>query len=74
MLFAKAGIHPPDGYFFKEMDGAVLKGRGWLELERKVIRYRSINRFPRGEPMREILEQAKTRNPTLFWEKRGRSE
>lgn len=74
MLLAKAGIHPPDGYFFKEMDGAVIKGRGWLEVERKVVKYRKINKFPMGEPMRDILEQAKTRNPTLFWERKVRGE
>lgn len=74
MLFAKQGLVPPDGFFFKEMDGAVLKGRSWLEVERKVVKYRKINKFPMGEPLKEILEQAKIRNPTLFWEKRVRGE
>lgn len=74
MVIAKQGIHPPDGYFFKEMDGTPIKGRSWLEVERKVVKYRKINKFPMGNPMREVLEQAKSRNPTLFWEKRIRGE
>lgn len=74
MLLAKAGLVPKDGYWFEEIDKSRHKARSWLELERKVVTYRRVNRFPPGEPLKEILEQAKNRNPTLFWEKRVRGE
>lgn len=74
MLLAKAGMYPPGGHTFTEIDGTRLKGRSWLELERRVITYRKLNRFPLGQPMTEILEQAEKRWPAGFWRKTVRGE
>lgn len=72
MIIAKQGMYPPDGFHFIEMDGTPIKGRGWLEVERLVLAYRKRNKFPLGEPMREIMEQAAKRWPAGFWEKKIR--
>lgn len=74
MVIAKQGLHPPDGYHFIEMNGTKITGRGWLEVERRVAHYRKTNKFPIGQPMTEIMEQAQKRNPNLFWEKKIRGE
>lgn len=74
MLLAKAGLVPKDGYWFEEMDKSRHKARSWLELERKVITYRRINRFPMGNVLTEIFEQAEKRWPVGFWRKTVRGE
>lgn len=76
MLLVKAGLYPPgkDGFHFMEMDGTKITGRSWNEVERKVKNYRAINGFPKGEPLREVLEQAEKRWPAGFWRKTIRGE
>lgn len=74
MLLAKYGLRPPDGYWFEEIDKSRHKARSWLELERRVITYRRINKFPKGEVLKEIFEQAQRRWPDGFWTKTVRGE
>lgn len=74
MILAKAGMYPSDGFHFIEMDGTKIKGRGWLEVERRVVTYRKLNKFPIGRPLIEILEQAEKRWPAGFWKKTVRGE
>ncbi len=61
-------LYPKDGYFFKEQDGTMIRGKKWGEVVSKVAAYRSRAKLAPGEPAREVIAQACTRNPSFCFQ------
>lgn len=57
-------LYPKDGYFFKEKDGAVLRGTTWPGVMRRVEHYRRRAGYPIGNVEQEVIQQACARNPS----------
>jgi hypothetical protein len=57
-------LYPRDGYWFKESDGAVIRGASWGGVIRKVAAYRQRAKYPIGNVEAEVNAQACARNPS----------
>lgn len=64
-------IHPHDGYFFKESDGATLRADTWAGVIKRVILYRQRAKYEKGNPEQEVIAQACARDPVLCREDNG---
>lgn len=58
-------LHPPLGHVFKNTDGTKFRGRNWEELTAKVTEYRTVNGFPVGDVMAEIIAQVCKSSPSF---------
>jgi hypothetical protein len=61
-------LYPKDGYFFKESDGSLHRGKNWREVVAKVTEYRKLKGLTPGSVVREVMAQACQRNPNLCHE------
>jgi len=61
-------LYPKDGYFFKEQDGVVIRGKKWTEVITKTVEYRIRAKLPAGDPAKEVIAQACTRNPSFCFQ------
>lgn len=61
-------MHPKDGYFFRESDGATLHDTSWKRVIARVAAYRRRAGLPPGDPEREVHEQGCQRNPNLCYD------
>lgn len=57
-------LFPRDGYFFKDQDGAVIRGENWSSVMRRVEAYRKRNGYAVGNVENEVSAQACARNPS----------
>lgn len=64
-------LHPHEGHFFKESDGATLRGSTWAGVIKRVILYRQRAKLPPGNPEQEVTAQACSRDPVLCREDNG---
>ncbi len=62
-------LYPKDGYFFKEQDKTIIRAGNWKDVIKKVVAYRERARLPLGEPEREVIAQACSRNPSHCFDK-----
>jgi len=59
-------LAPPDGYWFKENDGSVIRApSSWRGVIIRIARYRRRNKFPAGNPEAELAAQVCARSPGL---------
>ncbi len=58
-------LYPPGGYFFEDKDGTTLRASTWDALIKTVVKYRSANGFPEGDPWAEISAQTCERSPNI---------
>lgn len=57
-------LFPKDGYFFRDSDGALIKGESWPNVMRRVENYRKRAGRPVGDVEGEVSTQACNRNPS----------
>jgi hypothetical protein len=72
MLTIKPNLYPADGYRFKETDGTIFRGPNWNSVLKQVVAYRERAKLPKGDPLREITEQACARQPAICFDDQGR--
>lgn len=65
MMKINVNLHPKDGYFFVESDGARIRGTSWGGVIARVRAYRARNHLAPGDPETEVHAQACIRNPNL---------
>lgn len=58
-------IHPHEGFFFKDADGARIFGDTWAGVIARVRKYRARAGYAPGNPEEEVTQQACARNPVL---------
>jgi len=66
MIRINVNLYPSNGFVFKLPDGTLLRSsKGWNDLITRVKVYRKVNNLERGDPEKEIHEQACQNNPSL---------
>lgn len=63
-----SNLYPKDGYFFRESDGSLHRGKNWREVIAKVTEYRKLKGLVPGKVLQEVMAQACQRNPKLCYE------
>lgn len=67
-------LWPKDGYFFKDSDGARIRGTSWPDVMRRVSAYRKRAGREQGNVEAEVSNQACARNPAHCSEINGENE
>jgi hypothetical protein len=73
MLKLKPNLYPSGGYVFRDSDGVKFTGNNWNAVIRALKEYRTRNKKPPGDPVREITEQACSNQPSLCFDDQGRA-
>lgn len=63
MLKINTNIHPKNGYFFVEKDGATIRSDSWGGVIARVQEYRVRNGYAPGDPEAEVTAQVCKRSP-----------
>lgn len=71
MVSINNNIYPKEGFFFKERDGASIRGDTWEGVIVRVTNYRRRAGYPEGNVREEVMTQACQRNPGLCIEEDG---
>ena len=62
MIKINNNLHPKDGFWFRETDGAVIRGDSWPGVIKRVEEYRARNGYPLGDPEAEVTAQVCARD------------
>jgi len=66
MIRINVNLYPSNGFVYKNPDGTLLRSsKGWNDLITRVKVYRKVNNLERGDPEKEIHQQACENNPSL---------
>lgn len=66
MLIIKEGIYPSDtGWSFPDDKGGMIHGTSYQDVAAQLAEFRTRNKLPEGEPLREVIEYLCAKNGSL---------
>ena len=74
MKHINPNLSPHDGYYFRDSDGSTHHAQGWNGVIARVTAYRKRQGKPTDTVVKEVTEQACSRNPVLCVEDNGATQ